>query len=79
MTSVLEPDSLDDLLEDRYSEAKVRGDDAQGKQARDIAKWEEDFKDTLTREPGLTHLASFPQILVITLPYTSGPIVPQHP
>ena len=59
VTSVLEPDSLDDLLEDRYSEAKVRGVDAQGKQAGDIAKWEEDFKDTLTREPGLTHLAEF--------------------
>ena len=59
VTSVFEPDTPSDTLEHRYSEARVRVVDAQGKQAQDIAKWEEDFKDTLTKEPGLTHLAEF--------------------
>ena len=59
VTSVFEPDTPSDTLEYRYSEARVRGVDAQGKQAQDIAKWEEDFKDTLTKEPGLTNLAEF--------------------
>ena len=59
VTSVFNPDTHSDSLEDRYSEVMVRVVDAQGKQARDIAMWEEDFKDTLTREPGLTYLAKF--------------------
>ena len=59
VTSVFKPDTPSDTLEHRYSEARVRGVDVQGKQAQDIAKWEKDFKDTLTKEPGLTNLAEF--------------------
>ena len=57
--SVFDPNTPSDRIEDRYSEAKVRGVDAQKKQAQDKAKLEEDFKDMLTKEPGLTHLAEF--------------------
>ena len=59
VTSVFDPDTPEDSLEDRYAEVHIGGVDAQGKQARDIAEWEEDFCDTLTKEPGLTHMTEF--------------------
>ena len=59
VTSVIDPDTPDDSLEDRYSEVHVGSADAIGKQARDIAEWEEDFCDTLAKEPGLTNMTEF--------------------
>ena len=59
VTSVFDPDTPSDSLEDRYSEVQVGGVDTQGKQASDIAQWEDDFSDTLTKEPGLTHVTEF--------------------
>ena len=46
-------------MDDQYSEAKVTGTMlAKGREA-DIRAWEVDFKDILTKEPGLTNLTEF--------------------
>ena len=59
VTSVLEPDTVTDHLEDQYAEAKVTGKVAADNRERDIRSWEEDYKDILTKEPGLTYLKQF--------------------
>ena len=59
VTSAFDPDTQCDTLDDRYTEVQIRGEELDGKQAADAAKWEEDFGDTLTKEPGLTHLVQF--------------------
>ena len=56
---MFDPDTPEDNLENRYSEAKVVVIHSTGAVPSDIAKWEEEFRDTLTKEPGLTHLAEF--------------------
>ena len=47
VTSVFDPDTPGDTLENRYSEARVEGNDSTETVPSDIAKWEEDFGDTL--------------------------------
>ena len=59
VTSVLDPDTAGDTLEDRYAEVQVRGNSVDETRAKDIASWEADYSDILTKEPGLTHLAEF--------------------
>ena len=54
VTSVLEPDTVDDQLDDQYAGAKVSGSVENENREKDIRCWEEDFKDILTKEPGLT-------------------------
>ena len=59
VTSVLDPDTAGDTLEDRYAEVQVRGNSVDETKAKDIASWEADYSDILTKEPGLTHLSEF--------------------
>ena len=59
VTSVLEPDTAEDQLDNQYAEAKVTGSVVHGDRERDIKCWEEEFKSTLTKEPGLTNLVTF--------------------
>ena len=59
VTSVFEPDTLEDNILDRFSEVSVSGKKLEGKQAEDIRQVEQQFKDILTKEPGLTTLVEF--------------------
>ena len=59
VTSVLDQDTGEDSLEDRYAEAHVTGTAVNSSRAEDKAKWEAEFSDVLTKEPGLTTLTEF--------------------
>ena len=59
VTSVLEPDTVTDQLDDQYAEAKVTGSIVTDSREKDIRSWEEDYKDILAKEPGLTKLKQF--------------------
>ena len=59
VTSVLEPDTVTDQLDDQYIEAKVTGSVVTDSREKDIRSWEEYYKDILTKEPGLTKLKQF--------------------
>ena len=59
VTSVLDPDAESDDVADRYAEVQIRGDNIDEVKARDIASWEAEYSDILTKEPGITHLAEF--------------------
>jgi len=58
-TAVLEPDSLGDCIDDRYAEVRVKGDELEMSQKRDIDRILEEFKETVTSEPGLTDRVEF--------------------
>jgi len=57
-TTVLEPDEVDDEITGR-SEVKVEGGILEASQLRDIEALVVEFKETLTKEPGLTNLVEF--------------------
>ena len=59
VTSLLQPDTVQDKLEDQYAEAKITGSVVDERRARAIASWEADFKDILTKETGLMNLNEF--------------------
>ena len=59
VTSVFEPDTDTDGILDRYAEVNVVGDELQGKQAADVKLWELKHHETMTKQPGLTHLVRF--------------------
>ena len=59
VTSVLEPDTLNNQMEDQYAEAKVSGCVVTEDRKKDIADWESDYKDILTKKLGLTSLKEF--------------------
>ena len=59
VTSVLEPDTPTDHMEEQYSEAVVTGNVITEDRQRDIQGWVTDFSDILTKEPGLTELKQF--------------------
>ena len=59
VTTVLEPDTAYDTLESTYTELTVSGSVDAPSRKKDIAEWEEEFSDILTKEPGLTPLAEF--------------------
>ena len=59
MTTVLEPDSSTDTMEQQYAEANVIGRVETETREADISSWEKEFADILTKEPGLTTLAQF--------------------
>ena len=58
VTSVLEPDTMTDQIDDQYAEAKVTGKVLTEDRQKYIRCWEE-YKDILTKEPGLTTLKQF--------------------
>ena len=59
VTSVLETDTPEDTILDRYSEVKVSEDQLHHKQTESIRAVELEFQDILTKEPGLTNLVRF--------------------
>ena len=59
VTTVLEPDSSTDSMDQQYAEATVKGKVETETREADISSWEKDFADILTKEPGLTTLAQF--------------------
>ena len=59
VTSVFELDTDTDGILDRYAEVNVVGGELQGKQAADVKLWELKHHETLTKQPGLTHLVRF--------------------
>ena len=59
VTTVLEPDSLQDTMETQYAEATLRGKVETATRETDIQGWETEFADILTKEPGLTSLVQF--------------------
>jgi len=59
VTTVLDPDTIRDSIEDSYAEAKVTGVATSGNRKADIASLKSDFSDILAKKPGLTNLAQF--------------------
>ena len=59
VTSVLEPDTPTDYMEEQYSEAVVTGCVITKDRQSDIQGWVTDFSDILTKEPGLSELKQF--------------------
>jgi len=59
VTTVLEPDSSTDTMEQQYAEATVTRKVLRETREADISSWEKDFADILNKEPGLTTLALF--------------------
>ena len=59
VTSVLEPDTQTDQMDDQYAEAKVTGSVVTEDRQTDIEGWKHDYKHILTKEPGLTMLKEF--------------------
>ena len=59
VTSVLEPDSQADSMDEQFTETRVTGSVLTEARQNDIRHWGRDYADTLTNEPGLTHLTQF--------------------
>ena len=59
VTTVLEPDSEVDSMEQQYTEVVITGKAESETRESDIADWVAEYGDTMTKEPGLTHLARF--------------------
>ena len=59
ITTVLEPDSESDSMEHEYTEVVVSGRVETPNREADIQDWLKEYKDTMTKEPGLTKLAEF--------------------
>ena len=59
VTSVLQPDTAEDKMEDQYAEAKVTGCASHRDKDRDISSWTEEFADTLRKDPGMTKEVEF--------------------
>ena len=73
VTSVLEPDTVVDSMDNQYAEAKVTGKVDNDSRVADIGRWESDFADTLTKEPGLTELVQFKIETSLHPPICQGP------
>ena len=56
---LLNPDTTTDSIEEQYAEAKVSGRALSDSREQDIANWEREFSDILTKEPGLTEMVQF--------------------
>ena len=59
VTSVFEPDTLQDDILEKYSEVVVAGEQLADKQAQDIKQVEGKCNDIFMKEPGLTHMTEF--------------------
>ena len=46
-------------MDDQYAEVKVTGSVVDKDRVRDVKRWEEDYSDTLMKEPGLTDMIRF--------------------
>ena len=73
VTSVLQPDRDTDTMDTQYTEATVTGKVETDSRDTDIATWESDFADILTKEPGLTDLAQFRIETGLHHPISQGP------
>ena len=59
VTTVIDLERNDDSIDDCGGGVKIEGMIEQDAKEIDIAKWENDYKDVLTEEPGLTNLTKF--------------------
>ena len=59
VTTVLEPNSESDSMDQQYSEVKISGVAEGEDRERDVREWEKEYSDILTKEPGLTNLTEF--------------------
>ena len=59
VTTVLEPDTESDSMDQQFSELVIRGTVEADSRDKDIRDWVDKFSDTLIKEPGLTKLAEF--------------------
>ena len=59
VTTVLEPDTESDSIDQQYAEAVVRGKVETENREEHIREWVQEAEGTMTKEPGLTHLAVF--------------------
>ena len=57
VTTVLEPDTESDSIDQQYAEAVVRGKVETENREEHIREWVQEAEGTMTKEPGLTHLA----------------------
>ena len=73
VTSVLEPETEKDTMDNQYAEAKVTGKVENDSREADVAAWESDFADILTKEPGLTKLVQFRIETGMHPPISQGP------
>jgi len=78
-TTVLEPDEPGDEITDRFAEVVVQGDSLSESQEKDIENLCLEFSSTLTKEPGLTHMAEFGIDTVDNAPIAQRPYnTPMH-
>ena len=56
---MLEPDTESDSIDQQYSELVILGIAEAETRDKDMEEWEEEYHDTLTKEPGLTELTEF--------------------
>ena len=59
VTTVLEPDSANDTMDNQYIEVTLTGRAQTESREADIKGWEKEFHDTLTKDLGTTELAKF--------------------
>ena len=59
ITTVLKPDSENDTMEHEYAEVVVSGCVQVPNRYRDTQQWLSEYKDIMTKEPGLTKMAEF--------------------
>ena len=65
-------------MEDQYAEAKVTGKVDSDSREADIGRWESEFADTLTKEPGLTDFVQFKIETGLHPPICQGPYNTPH-
>ena len=72
-TTVLEPDADSDSVDQQYAEVVLSGKVEYPNRERDIQEWLDEFKTTMTEEPGLTNLTEFPIDTGDSLPISQRP------
>ena len=58
VTTVLDPDSVEDTMENTYSEVVLSGKVESESRDKDIDGWVQEYADILTKQPGLTEKAT---------------------
>ena len=59
VTTVLDPDTLEDSMDSSYTELTVTGQVDIASRESDVQEWLKEYEDIMTKEPGLTPLAKF--------------------
>ena len=59
VTTVLEPDTESDSMDQEYAEVVIKGKADNSSREHDIKQWLKEFESTMTKEPGLTTLVEF--------------------